>query len=185
MAATETIQIPLGTKAPNFSLPNPITGNSLGLLDVKGERGTLVMFICNHCPFVKHVIHELVSLGNDYADQGIGFVAINSNDVVNYPEDHPELMKSWSEELNFPFPYLYDETQETAKAYVAACTPDFMIYNENLESIYRGQLDDSRPGNGKPVNGTDIRNALDYLLAGTKLETIQKPSIGCNIKWKS
>ena len=184
MAATETIQIPLGAIAPNFSLPNPVTGETLALSDVKGERGTVVMFICNHCPFVKHVINELVELGNDYMNQGIGFVAINSNDIANYPEDHPDLMKAWSEELSFPFPYLYDETQEIAKSYVAACTPDFMIYNENLETIYRGQLDDSRPGNGKPVNGADIRKALDNLMAGAEQESIQKPSIGCNIKWK-
>ncbi len=185
MAATETIQIELGASAPEFTLPNPLTGSNQSLMDVKGDKATVVMFICNHCPFVKAVVHELVALGNDYKDTGVGFVAINSNDVENYPDDHPDLMKAWAEELSFPFPYLYDETQDVAKAYVAACTPDFMIYDADLKCIYRGQLDDSRPGNGKPVNGRDIRQFLDNHLDGNAQDSVQKPSIGCNIKWKS
>ena len=142
------------------------------------------MFICNHCPFVKHVNAGIVSLADDYLDQGIGFVAISSNDVVNYPADSPELMKVNAEEEGYQFPYLYDESQEVAAAYDAACTPDFYLFDHDLSLVYRGQLDDSRPGNGIPVTGRDLRSAMDALLAGNPVDPHQKPSIGCNIKWK-
>ena len=142
------------------------------------------MFICNHCPFVKHVNEALVKLANDYIPKGISFIAISSNDVVNFPEDSPEKMKQTAKELGYTFPYLYDESQEVARAYDAACTPDFFIYDKDLKLVYRGQLDNSRPSNGLPVTGKDIRNAFDLLLAGKNIPAEQMPSIGCNIKWK-
>jgi hypothetical protein len=142
------------------------------------------MFICNHCPFVVHVMDELIRIGNDYKDRGIGFVAISSNDVANYPDDAPEKMKQLARSKQFPFPYLYDETQEVAKAYFAACTPDFSVFDTNDMCVYRGQLDDSRPGNSEPVNGKDLRNVLDLLITGKEVSTNQRPSLGCNIKWK-
>ena len=143
------------------------------------------MFICNHCPYVKHVQTKLAQLAKDYQEKGIAFIAINSNDIQTYPEDSPEKMKEVAEKLNYSFPYLFDETQEVAKAYKAACTPDFYIFDQNLECVYRGQLDDSRPGNQIPVTGKDLCNALDCLISGTTTSSIQKPSTGCNIKWKS
>ncbi len=185
MARTPTTQIPLGFKAPEFALPNVITGSTVEFNNVAGENGTVVMFICNHCPFVIHVIEEIVSIANDYRTQGIGFVAISSNDVENYPDDRPEKMRQFAEKLNFPFPYLYDESQEVAKAYTAACTPDFSVFDSNAQCVYRGQMDDSRPGNDEPVNGKDLRKVLDYLLENKKIDFEQKPSIGCNIKWKN
>jgi thiol-disulfide isomerase/thioredoxin len=142
------------------------------------------MFICNHCPFVKHINSELVALGNDYIEQGISFVGISSNDVKNYPEDSPELMAEAASSLGYPFAYLYDETQEVAKAYGAECTPDFFVFDANLSLVYRGQLDESRPGSSVPVTGKDIRSALDALIAGEPIDPNQQPSIGCNIKWK-
>jgi thiol-disulfide isomerase/thioredoxin len=142
------------------------------------------MFICNHCPFVKHVNDELVRLGNDYNDKGIGFVAISSNDVENYPDDSPGMMKIVAQEMEYPFPYLYDETQEVAKAYDAACTPDFYVFDKDLKLVYRGQLDDSRPGNDIPVTGKDLRSALNAVIDGKEVSDDQKPSLGCNIKWK-
>lgn len=184
MARTPSIMTELGTAAPDFLLPDSIFGKPFTLNDVRGENATLVMFICNHCPFVKHVNTELVKLANDFKNKGIGFVAISSNDVENYPEDSPELMKETAAQLNYPFPYLYDETQEVAKAYQAACTPDFFIYDKDLKLAYRGQLDDSRPGNGLPVTGKDIRQALDCLVIKQPVPEDQRPSIGCNIKWK-
>ena len=143
------------------------------------------MFICNHCPFVVHVMDELLRIGNDYRTQGVGFVAISANDVANYPDDSPAKMKELAEKEQFPFPYLYDETQEIAKAYFAACTPDFSVFDANDVCVYRGQLDDSRPGNSEPVNGKDLREVLDLLVEGKKVPTNQKPSLGCNIKWKA
>ena len=142
------------------------------------------MFICNHCPFVIHVIYQIVAVANDYLSKDIGFVAISSNDIINYPDDSPEKMKELAIKKNFPFPYLYDPTQEVAKDYDAACTPDFSVFDSQLKCIYRGQLDDSRPGNNEPVNGKDLRLVLDLSLKNKKLDFIQKPSIGCNIKWK-
>ena len=152
---------------------------------LKGANGTVIFFICNHCPFVIHINEELVKLANDYSTSGISFIAISSNDVVNYPQDAPELMQEVAIHNKYPFPYLYDETQEVAIAYDAACTPDNYVFDSNNKLVYRGQLDDSRPGNGVVVTGKDIRLALDCVLKGTSVSNEQKPSIGCNIKWKS
>lgn len=184
MARTLSTMVALGTTAPGFTLPDTISGKDLSLENLKGEKGTMIMFICNHCPFVKHVNEELVRLSNDYKNKGIGFVALSSNDVINHPDDSPALMTQVAKQLKYPFPYLYDETQEVAKAYDAACTPDFFIYDKDLQLAYRGQLDDSRPGNEIPVTGKDIRNALDRLLDNKPVSQEQRPSIGCNIKWK-
>ena len=184
MARTPSTMVALGTKAADFNLPDTVSGKQVSLSDIKGDVATVIMFICNHCPFVKHVNEELVKLGNDYKNKGIGFVAINSNDVINHPNDSPELMAQVAKKLKYPFPYLYDESQETAKAYDAACTPDFFIYNKDLHLVYRGQLDDSRPGNEIPVTGKDIRQALDRLINNEPIPQEQRASIGCNIKWK-
>jgi len=184
MARTPSTMVTLGTKAHAFTLPDTVSGKNLSLKDIKANVATVIMFICNHCPFVKHVNAELVKLANDYKNKGIGFVAISSNDVINHPDDAPELMKQVAKQLKYPFPYLYDESQETAKAYDAACTPDFFIYDKDVQLVYRGQLDDSRPGNEIPVTGKDIRHALDCLIDDQPIPEFQKPSIGCNIKWK-
>lgn len=184
MARTPSTMTALGTKAPNFVLPDTVSGKDLSLENSKGEIATVIMFICNHCPFVKHVNEELVKLANDYRRKGIAFIAINSNDVLNHPDDSPALMTQVARQLKYPFPYLYDESQKTAKAYEAACTPDFFIYDKDLQLVYRGQLDDSRPGNEIPVTGKDIRKALDCLLNNVAVSEEQRPSIGCNIKWK-
>ncbi len=177
--------LPLGTKAPDFNLMDSVSEKTLNLTTLKGEMGTVIMFICNHCPFVIHVNPEIVRVAEQYQSKGIGFIAISSNDVVNYPQDAPHLMKEVAKEAGYSFPYLYDKTQEIAKAYDAACTPDFYLFDGNLELIYRGQLDDSRPGNGIPLSGSDLRNAMDALLLGQENIQTQKPSIGCNIKWVS
>lgn len=184
MARTPTVQLELGYKAPNFTLINVVSNQPLSYSNIKGKKATVVMFICNHCPFVVHVMDELIRLGNDYRTKGIGFVAISSNDVANYPADSPKKMKELAQSTPFPFPYLYDETQEVAKAYFAACTPDFSVFNADDACVYRGQLDDSRPGNSEPVNGKDLREVLDLLIAGKEVPTEQHPSLGCNIKWK-
>jgi len=176
--------LPLGTKAPNFTLVDAVTKNNYSLIDIAGSKGTVVMFICNHCPFVKHVNDEIVRVANDYRVTGFGFAAISSNDIENYPQDHPNLMWKVAREENYPFPYLFDETQEIAKAYKAACTPDFFVFDADLKLVYRGQLDNSRPGNGIPVNGRDLRESLDNILNNNAQRKDQKPSIGCNIKWK-
>ena len=184
MARTPSNMIPLGTKAPNFELPDTISNSNLNLETLKGKKGTVIMFICNHCPFVIHINAEIVSIANTYAKKEISFIAISSNDAVNYPQDSPENMKLHAKQENYPFPYLYDETQNIAKAYDAACTPDFYAFDNNLKLVYRGQLDNSRPGNGLPVTGKDLKHALDCLIAGKEDTSLQKPSIGCNIKWK-
>jgi thiol-disulfide isomerase/thioredoxin len=184
MAQTPSTMLPLDTKAPSFSLPDTVSGKTLTLEQLKSGTATLVMFICNHCPFVKHVNKELVRLASDYIPKDVSFIAISSNDAVNYPDDSPEKMKETARTLGYPFPYLYDETQEAAKAYAAACTPDFFLFNQNLSLVYRGQLDDSRPSNNIPVTGKDIRHALGCILAGKPVPEFQRPSIGCNIKWK-
>ena len=184
MAQTFTTKIPLGFEAPNFQLPDIISGKSLNFGDIKGEKGTLVMFLCNHCPYVIHVMDELVKIGKEYLPKGIGFVAINSNDVKNYPDDSPENMSVFASNRDFPFPYLYDESQETAIAYKAACTPDFNLFDAKNQCVYRGQLDESRPQNDVPVDGKHMRAALDAVLAEIKLDKNQIPSTGCNIKWK-
>ncbi len=185
MAATPSAMIELGTVAPHFNLPDTVNGKKMDLNSLKSQHATVIMFICNHCPYVKHIQEGLVKLTNEYLSKGISFVAINSNDVVNYPEDSPAKMKTLAQSLGFSFPYLYDETQEVAKAYSAECTPDFFIYDKNLKLVYRGQFDDSRPQNGVPITGKDVRGALDNILKGKEVSPDQKPSIGCNIKWKS
>ena len=174
----------LGTKAPNFDLPNVVTGETTSLGEVQGEKGTVVMFICNHCPYVKHVNEEIVRLANDYRVTGFGFVGISSNDVENYPQDSPEKMAVIAEEENYTFPYLYDESQEIAKAYDAACTPDFYVFDAELRLGYRGQLDASRPGNRIQVTGRDVREALDNIMNNQPQRKDQRPSMGCGIKWK-
>lgn len=183
MSRTPSNMLPLGTIAPNFNLLNTVTNTFSNLQDSKGNNGTVIMFISNHCPFVKHINAEISSLAKDFTEKGIGFVAICSNDIKNYPQDAPHLMKQLAQEENFTFPYFYDETQKTATDYNAACTPDFYLFNTDLKLAYRGQLDDSRPGNGIPVTGSDLRNALKALLLGNPINSKQKPSIGCNIKW--
>lgn len=184
MARTPSTMVALGTTAPDFTLPDTVSGKNISLENLKGKVATVIMFICNHCPFVKHVNPELVKLAKDYKQRGIGFVAISANDVINHPDDSPELMAKVANQLKYPFPYLYDESQEVAKAYDAACTPDFFIYDKSLRLVYRGQLDDSRPGNEIALTGKDIRNALDCIINEQPVPEQQKPSIGCNIKWK-
>ena len=184
MALTPTTSIPLGFEAPDFILPDTVSGKQFSLQELKGDKATVIMFICNHCPFVVHVREELVNLANDYKAKDVSFIAISSNNVETHPQDGPEHMKAIAEEFKFPFPYLYDESQDVAKAYDAACTPDFSVLDGNLKCVYRGQLDNSRPGNDIPVNGEDIRAALNNILKGQAVNPDQKPSIGCNIKWK-
>lgn len=174
---------PLGTVAADFELPD-VKGTLVSIKDFSDEAALLVMFICNHCPFVKHVRAELARLGRDYSPRDVAIVAINSNDVVNYPEDSPNKMAEVASEAGYCFPYLIDESQAVARAYRAACTPDFFLFGRSHGLVYRGQLDDSRPGNGLPVTGMDLRAALDGLLAGKSPTIEQKPSLGCNIKWK-
>lgn len=184
MARTESNMLALGTTAPRFELYDTVSEKIKGLTEIKGENGTVIMFICNHCPFVIHVNPKISELAKIYQAKGIGFVAISSNDVVNYPQDTPDLMKTTAKKENYTFPYLYDESQEVAKAYMAACTPDFYLFDADLKLVYRGQLDDSRPGKDQPLTGKDLQNAMDNLLLGNEIAPIQKPSIGCNIKWK-
>jgi thiol-disulfide isomerase/thioredoxin len=184
MALTESKMIDLGTKAPNFILFDTISGSELSWLDIKGEKGTVVMFLCNHCPYVIHINGELVNIAQEYMAKGIGFVAINSNDVINYPDDAPDKMKIVAKVLKYPFPYLYDESQDIAKAYDAACTPDLYLFDDNDLLYYRGRLDESRPGNDKPLNGKDLKLALELLLRGELPLKKQYPGAGCNIKWK-
>lgn len=184
MPVTPSSMLPLNTIAPDFELFDVTSNEDRSLNTLKSKQGTVIMFICNHCPFVKHVRQKLAELAMEYKKRGIAFIAINSNDVVNYPEDSPAKMKVFIQELGNPFPYLYDETQEVAKAYHAACTPDFFVFDGDLKCVYRGQMDDSRPGNEIAVSGDDLRLALDFLLASKPIPENQKPSMGCNIKWK-
>ncbi|GAC1624015.1 MAG: thioredoxin family protein [Nevskia sp.] len=184
MALTPSNMLPLGTCAPDFTLPDTVSGRPLSLAALKSERATLLMFICNHCPYVKHVLDGLVQLGRDYGAKGVSLIAISSNDAANYPDDAPGPMAALARRAGFPFPYLHDETQAVAKAYQAACTPDFFLFDGGLKLVYRGQFDDSRPGNGRPVTGADLRAALDALLAGRAIGADQIASVGCNIKWK-
>jgi peroxiredoxin len=184
MAAVESTMLELGTKAPDFSLKDVITGKNVSLSDYKGNKAFLVMFICNHCPYVKNIKEGLVQYAADYLPRGVGIVAISSNDVDNYPDDSPENMKKDAEKFGYPFPYLFDESQKVAKNYRAACTPDFFLFDENMKLQYRGQFDDSRPGIDIPVTGKDLREATDQVLAGEEIPEDQVPSIGCNIKWK-
>ncbi len=184
MALTESNMLDLGTKAPDFNLPDTISNNTVSYDKIKGEKATLVMFICNHCPYVIHINEELVRLTNDYKSKGVGVVAISSNDVDNYPQDAPDKMTIHAKENDYNFPYLYDESQEVAKAYDAACTPDFYLFDQEDILRYRGQLCPSRPNSGVPVTGEDLRKAIDQILAGETIPELQRPSAGCNIKWK-
>ncbi len=184
MAAVNSTMLELGTEAPHFSLKDVVTGKTYSPKGFKGNKAFLVMFICNHCPYVKLIKEALVEYASDYMPKGVGIVAISSNDVENYPDDSPDKMRKDAEEFGYPFPYLYDETQEVAKAYMAACSPDFFLFDENHKLVYRGQFDDSRPKNGIEPTGKDLREATDRVLKGEKVPEEQKPSIGCNIKWK-
>jgi peroxiredoxin len=183
MAETASTMLPLGTSAPDFSLPDP-SGKLVSLNDFKDARALLVAFICNHCPYVKHIQKQFASLAKEYQARGVGVVAINSNDIESYPEDRPEKMAEEIKQAGYTFPYLYDESQQVAKAYRAACTPDLYLFDRDHRLVYRGQFDDSRPGNARPVSGADLRTALDAVLAGGVVPENQKPSVGCNIKWK-
>jgi peroxiredoxin len=183
MAETPSTMLALGTKAPHFRLPDP-RGKWVSVDDFKDAPALLVAFICNHCPYVKHIRRGFAELAKEYQAKGVGVVAINSNDAENYPDDRPEKMAEEIKQIGYTFPYLYDESQDVAKAYRAACTPDFYLFDRDRRLVYRGQFDDSRPGNGRPVTGADLRAALDAVLAGGPVPSNQRPSVGCNIKWK-
>ncbi|ESA37614.1 peroxiredoxin [Leptolyngbya sp. Heron Island J] len=183
MVMVESTMLALGTKAPAFSLISVMSGATVTLDTFADSKALLVMFICVHCPFVKHVEQELAKIGQDYSNTGLGIIAISSNSIETHPQDAPEHMKAQAQEQGFSFPYCYDATQAVAKTYTAACTPDFFLFDASLKLVYRGQLDDSRPSNGKPVTGKDLRQALNQVLAGKSLSAEQMPSIGCNIKW--
>ena len=183
---TKSTMTSLGTKAPDFSLPDVVTGKKISLADFTEKKAFVVMFICAHCPYVKHVEKELAQLGQNYQNKNVGIVAISANDAETHPEDGPEELKQQATDLGFPFPYLYDQSQKVAKAYQAACTPDFFVFNEQRELVYRGQLDGSRPENfSVKTNGVDLRAAIDSVLSDQPISENQKPSMGCNIKWKS
>jgi len=181
---TPSAMLPLGTLAPDFKLPDTVSGRTLSLTQVRGVKATVVMFTCNHCPYVKHVEREMVRLAVDYQPRGVGFVAISSNDVTRYPEDGPAEMAEVARQQGYTFPYLYDESQDVARAYSAACTPDFYVFDEQLRCVYRGRLDDSTPGNGKPLSGADLRAALDAVLGKGVVSSDQFPSYGCSIKFR-
>lgn len=185
MAYTESNMLPLGTEAPDFVLPDTVSDRLVSLGELRGQSATVIMFLCNHCPYVLHVNAEIVRIVSDYSPKGVAFIGISSNDVASHPEDSPEKMKEQAASVGYTFPYLYDETQAVAKAYDAACTPDFYVFDANLKLVYRGQLDDSRPKrNPIPVSGADLRAALEAVLQGLPPASIQRPSGGCNIKWK-
>jgi peroxiredoxin len=184
MVKTASTMLALGTPAPEFSLPDVVSGRTVSIADFDGAPALLVIFMCNHCPYVKHVASSLAQLVREYQARGVAVVGINANDAEEYPEDSPENMVEEAKQRGYTFPYLYDETQEVAKAYQAACTPDFYVFDKEHRLAYRGQMDDSRPGNGIPVTGQDLRAALDAVLAGRPVTSNQKPSLGCNIKWK-
>ena len=180
----QSTMLPLGTKALEFSFPDVVTGKMISLATFKDKKALLVMFICRHCPYVQHVKYEVARIGKDYKDKDVGIVAISANDPISYPQDRPESLKEMSEELGFTFPFCFDETQETTKAYTAACTPDFFLFDRERKLVYRGQLDDSRPGNNLPIDGHNLRSALDNVLNDKPIDQTQKPSMGCSIKWK-
>ena len=184
MALTPSTMLPLGTKAPDFKLPDVTTGKMVSLSDFAGKKALLVMFICRHCPYVQHIKEGLAKLGKDFSGKEAAIVAISANDAAHYPDDAPASLKAFVKEEGFLFPFLHDESQKVAQEYTAACTPDFFLFDENRKLVYRGQIDDSRPGNGKPVTGRDLRAALDAVLGGRPVPSDQKLSIGCNIKWK-
>ena len=184
MAFTESTMLPLGTQAPQFKLPDTVSGKTLSLNDLKSDKATVIMFLCNHCPYVLHVNSGIVAIAKYYQAKGVNFIGINSNDAEKYPADSPDLMTELARNVGYTFPYLYDETQEVAKAYDAACTPDFYIFDADMRLAYRGRLDASRPKNDLPVTGVDLRSALDAILRGQAVAEKQYPSGGCNIKWK-
>lgn len=184
MVKTASTMLALGTAAPEFQLPDVVSGETISLATFFGSKALLLMFICQHCPFVKHVQAELAKIGHDYGDRPLDIVAISANDVANYPDDSPQKLKQMAQELNFNFPVCYDESQSVSKSYTAACTPDFFLFDSANKLVYRGQLDDSRPSNGIPVTGQDLRQAIDAVLQDRAIDFEQKPSIGCNIKWK-
>ncbi len=184
MAVSSTM-LPLGTRAPDFKLRDTVSGDLVSLADFNDRTGLLVMFICNHCPYVQHVRHGLAEFGRDYADRDLGIVAISSNDPAAYPTDAPEAMKREAEEIGYPFPYLFDETQQVAKAYTAVCTPDFFLFDDQRKLVYRGRFDGTRPGSLEKVTGAELRAATDALLAGDPVPQDQRPSVGCSIKWKA
>ena len=184
MAKTNSYMLPLGTVAPNFILPDTISGEETLLSEVKGTKGTLIIFMCNHCPYVLHLLDKIVEISSEIREFGINTVAISSNDVENYPDDHPILMKKLAEDRDFRFPYLYDETQSVALSYEAACTPDFYLFDSDLKLVYRGKFDDARPKNEEPISGKDLLIAAKNLIAGLPQNNDQTPSLGCNIKWK-
>lgn len=184
MALTPSTMLPLGTPAPDFSLPDVVSGQTVSLSDFDNKKALLVMFICRHCPYVQHVKKEITKISSDYSQKGLEIVAVSSNDINVYPEDGPESLKEMAEEEGFNFPYLFDESQEVAKAYTAACTPDIFLFGKERELVYRGQLDDSRPGNNVPLTGKDLRAAINAVLVDKTVDPNQKPSTGCSIKWK-
>ena len=184
MAATESNMLALGTKAPYFQLYDTVSKDMVSLDDVKSDKATVIVFICNHCPYVHHVMPRLLEVAREYMKKGVSFVAISSNDVENYPQDHPDIMSIMAGMCHFPFPYLYDETQEVARSYKAACTPDFYVFDKDLKLAYRGRFDETRPQSGKEATGEDLIKALDALLEGRPVDPRQFPSIGCSIKWK-
>lgn len=184
MAFTESTMLPLGTRAPGFELLDTVTGEMVSLEELQSDQATVIMFLCNHCPYVIHVNPEIVRLTKEYQPQGVAFVGISSNDVTRYPADGPDKMKEQARMVGYTFPYLYDETQDVARAYDAACTPDFYVFDGEMKLVYRGRLDDSRPNSGTPLTGRDLRQAIDAVLAGTAVSQEQYPSGGCNIKWK-
>jgi peroxiredoxin len=183
--SVESQMLPLGTEAPDFALPDVVTGDTVKLADVADARALVVMFICRHCPYVRHVRAGIAQLGRDHVDTGLGIVAISANDPETYPEDAPASLAEEAREAGYTFPYLFDETQEVAKAYHAACTPDFFLFDGDRRLVYRGQFDDSRPGNGRPVTGADLHAAIDATLAGRPVAEDQVPSVGCSIKWRA
>ncbi|HEX8144166.1 MAG TPA: thioredoxin family protein [Pyrinomonadaceae bacterium] len=185
MVRTASVMVELGTAAPPFNLPDVVSGKTITLRDFEDKKALLVMFICRHCPYVKHVQEELARLGRDYQGREVGILAISSNDAEQNPDDAPASLREMAEELGFTFPYCYDESQEIARAYSAACTPDFYLFDQSRKLVYRGQLDDSRPGNGKPVTGSDLRAALDAVIQDKPVNPDQRASLGCNIKWKA
>lgn len=184
MAETPSNMLPLGTIAPDFSLLDTVSQKTLSLQELKSNKATVILFICNHCPYVKLIFPKLIEVAKHYQQQGIHFIGISSNDAENYPADSPEHMKQEAQKRGFTFPYLYDESQAVAKAYQAACTPDLYVFDANLACIYRGRFDDATPGNGRAVTGADLINALEAVLMGKPVNSDQKPSVGCNIKWR-
>jgi peroxiredoxin len=185
MARTESAMLALGTPAPPFTLPDVVSGHTITLADLRGSRGLLVMFLCSHCPFVKHLEQSIAQFARDYAASGLTIVAVSSNDAEAYPDDGPAGLKEQALRLGFPFPYLYDASQAVARSYDATCTPDFFLFDASHRLVYRGQFDTSRPGNGISPTGEDLRRAVDALLAGRPISADQRPSVGCNIKWKA